>query len=286
MKKKICPICEETKPLTREFWYDSTKHMADGGKRRWSGYCMECSSMYRILYYRKERLGINYKDYHYSYTLIGEFETAKQLGSYLNNDKLECLLCGKEFKNLGRHVTCGHKMTIEHYKHLFGIPAKYGLAGTGLRSIHRKNGLKYIKKIVKMNEGRPENFNPAKGLRHHHVPISRKKQKQNRKRQKKAAIKAVDKYSSQTVEIFCDTCGTPISRTEQGARIVQARNQSSTCPDCKYNKDKAIFKKYGYVKPQGQRRGRRSVLSEEQKNEIRELRKEGHSVKKLSKKKK
>ncbi len=50
------------------------------------------------------------------------FETPDDAAYYLTGDTIECLLCGRHFQALNRHLRFTHKMHPDEYKARFGIP--------------------------------------------------------------------------------------------------------------------------------------------------------------------
>ena len=54
------------------------------------------------------------------------FTTLGQVGAYLSQPRIQCLLCGAAFKGLGKHLKY-HKVTADQYRIRFGIPFTYGL---------------------------------------------------------------------------------------------------------------------------------------------------------------
>lgn len=75
----------------------------------------------------------------------GKFTEVVQLKKYFAAEKLQCLLCGREYGNLGLHVTRGHKVSHDDYKARFGIPWTYGLAGASFKAVSSKRFKKMIK---------------------------------------------------------------------------------------------------------------------------------------------
>ena len=57
----------------------------------------------------------------------GKFQTATELDSYFADDKLQCLECGLQFKQLGRHLLAAHNMGRVDYNEKYGIPKYKGL---------------------------------------------------------------------------------------------------------------------------------------------------------------
>lgn len=75
----------------------------------------------------------------------GKFKEVSELKKYFAQEKLQCLLCGREYGNLGLHITRGHNISHDDYKAQYGIPWTYGLAGAGFRAINSKRFKKLIK---------------------------------------------------------------------------------------------------------------------------------------------
>lgn len=62
------------------------------------------------------------------------FTSRTAVDTYLADDKIECLICGKHYINLGSHVAHHHGVSARAYKRAFNIPRKCGLMGLSLRS--------------------------------------------------------------------------------------------------------------------------------------------------------
>lgn len=61
------------------------------------------------------------------------FTSIEAVDNYLANEKLECLICGKSFSSLHKHVFRAHGLKADEYKAQFGIPYSRGLVGTKMR---------------------------------------------------------------------------------------------------------------------------------------------------------
>ncbi len=79
----------------------------------------------------------------------GKFKEVSELKKYFAQDKLQCLLCGREYGNLGLHITRGHNISHDDYKVRFGIPWTYGLAGQDFKTTNSKR-LKKLRKQGKI----------------------------------------------------------------------------------------------------------------------------------------
>ena len=102
------------------------------------------------------------------YPWNGKFSSFEELKEYFNKDRLTCLLCGRDYGNLGIHISQGHGITMDEYRQQFGIPWTYGLAGKIFRDKSSKHitALRetgkvpyspspgHIKKIIKLSQER------------------------------------------------------------------------------------------------------------------------------------
>ena len=57
----------------------------------------------------------------------------QELAAYLDTDELECLKCGRHFRQLGRHLHSAHGMTSAEYRCTYDMPAETPLAGRSTR---------------------------------------------------------------------------------------------------------------------------------------------------------
>ena len=56
----------------------------------------------------------------------------------IGNDKIACLVCGKSFKTLKRHLGNAHDMTPEQYREAFGLSKDYPLVAPNLSEQRRQ----------------------------------------------------------------------------------------------------------------------------------------------------
>src|SRR5579871_302614 len=49
------------------------------------------------------------------------FQTMEEIRAYVAGDRIQCLLCRKHFRRLGKHLKV-HDMTADDYREAFGIP--------------------------------------------------------------------------------------------------------------------------------------------------------------------
>lgn len=55
------------------------------------------------------------------------FETREQVDAYFSGKRIECLLCGSEFKSLDLHLRAVHEITVDQYREKYGLPYLRGL---------------------------------------------------------------------------------------------------------------------------------------------------------------
>ena len=76
----------------------------------------------------------------------GKFTTKEEIENYFaDEDKIQCLLCGKWFKKLGPHLQVIHEITQNEYRAEFGLPWSHGLACKNLSNHFSKIMTKRIK---------------------------------------------------------------------------------------------------------------------------------------------
>ncbi|MBV5329150.1 MAG: MucR family transcriptional regulator, partial [Chlorobium sp.] len=64
------------------------------------------------------------------------FESKEQVLEYLSGDTVECLVCGKRLKHLGKHLL-KHGMSSDDYREEFNIPWTFALSGQATREKQR-----------------------------------------------------------------------------------------------------------------------------------------------------
>jgi hypothetical protein len=69
------------------------------------------------------------------YPVVTPFASTSEANAYLDNAKLTCLLCGKEYAGLYQHLTRTHSVTVEEYQEKYNLPRSRGLVGTNLASV-------------------------------------------------------------------------------------------------------------------------------------------------------
>lgn len=57
----------------------------------------------------------------------------EEADTYLASDPIHCLLCGRTFRSLGRHLRYTHALETDAYRELYGLPYSVGLASPSTR---------------------------------------------------------------------------------------------------------------------------------------------------------
>ena len=65
------------------------------------------------------------------------FATAGAARAYLDQDTLQCLLCGRSLKKIGLHLQRIHGVSVEWYQMRYHLPLRVGLCGVPTREAHR-----------------------------------------------------------------------------------------------------------------------------------------------------
>lgn len=60
------------------------------------------------------------------YPIEKKFTTKEEITEYLSQEKITCLLCGRNYKALGNHIQI-HNFSVEQYKLKYGLPFQKGL---------------------------------------------------------------------------------------------------------------------------------------------------------------
>jgi ROS/MUCR transcriptional regulator protein len=61
------------------------------------------------------------------------FHTREEIERYFSSETIECLLCGRRFRRLGQHLAAKHDMSVDDYRHRFGLPWSRGLTSAASR---------------------------------------------------------------------------------------------------------------------------------------------------------
>ncbi len=88
-----------------------------------------------------------------------------EIEEYYRGDKIQCLICFREFFALGSHIKRIHGITSEEYKLRFDLPQSRSLAGERTRRIQSENLIRRIQDGDKRMKLTPETAHKA-----HHAP--------------------------------------------------------------------------------------------------------------------
>ena len=96
-----------------------------------------------------------------------QFQTMQEIEDYLGEPTIRCLICGRRFQRLNRHVQHAHDITPDEYKFEFGIPFTRGLVSlpSGAKTTAANMRPERIAQIthIKRNQsqGKPRPLAPA-----------------------------------------------------------------------------------------------------------------------------
>lgn len=88
------------------------------------------------------------------YPINKPFESAEEVREYLSEDKIVCLLCGREYHHLAVHLRT-HDMTPDQYREKYHIPWTYALGSKSLREARREGMLKRMREGYKPDTPKP-----------------------------------------------------------------------------------------------------------------------------------
>ncbi len=74
----------------------------------------------------------------------GRFQTKEEVDEYFSHEKIQCLLCGRWFRNLPTHLRLSHDEDVESYRATYGLPWRRGLSGTESRNLRSEQLKKRI----------------------------------------------------------------------------------------------------------------------------------------------
>lgn len=83
-----------------------------------------------------------------SSNVIARFEELRpfcstgEVDAYLNNEKIQCLLCGKHFGGLNNHLSLKHGIPARAYKEKLNLPFCRGLVGTRVHEIRSAGAIR------------------------------------------------------------------------------------------------------------------------------------------------
>ena len=69
----------------------------------------------------------------------GPFERLEDVEHYVLGDWITCLMCGKPYKNLAKHIVCIHHISSADYRVRFNVPTRYPLMVADTRELFAAN---------------------------------------------------------------------------------------------------------------------------------------------------
>jgi hypothetical protein len=61
------------------------------------------------------------------------FTSKEDVANYFSGNKIQCLICGKWFCTLATHIVKMHRVTVDDYKEMYGLPWGHGLVADDTR---------------------------------------------------------------------------------------------------------------------------------------------------------
>ena len=69
----------------------------------------------------------------------GKFQTIQKIEAYFSGDKIQCLLCGKWYRQInGTHLAHIHNTTADEYRERYGLPWSRGLTSNAVHDSNRQ----------------------------------------------------------------------------------------------------------------------------------------------------
>ncbi len=108
----------------------------------------------------------------------GKFQTKEEVDSYFSGDRIQCLLCGKWYRQLGIHLGRIHDVHVDEYREMYGLPWSRGLSCRDTREIKSRVGRQLILDGKTGHLKRNEPWN-QRGPRKHAQPFVRDSMKRH-----------------------------------------------------------------------------------------------------------
>lgn len=125
------------------------------------------------------------------------FETTEQVKEYLSGDRLQCLLCGRNFKAMTSHLATIHGVDENYYRQRFGIPWTYPMASTCSSESYRNGSMRRQDKSELVDRiSRAREVKAKKGVLYRPIQPAIKKQR----------LERFEKLASVLVTIKCLVC--------------------------------------------------------------------------------
>lgn len=196
------------------------------------------------------------------YPLDIVFKTKEEIEEYLSQEKITCLLCGRNFKSLGNHLLI-HNYSVEDYKRKYGLPFRKGL----MCPANREKNSNQLKQRLKEGKISREHITPEflrtnakKSAELHYDRRQPFRHENDLKLLKKAVKVSSQKRKSKThckyghlynEKRICQVCNTENSRKRLGtmdrsiSKTIKVTVKCSICNEdtltCRLNKGRKII---------------------------------------------
>jgi predicted transcriptional regulator len=70
------------------------------------------------------------------YPVTSPLQTPEDLAKYFGGDKIICLLCGKTYRTLAKHLQDIHEISADEYRQRYGIPENFSLSCQATFELH------------------------------------------------------------------------------------------------------------------------------------------------------
>ncbi len=70
--------------------------------------------------------------------------TYDEIVAYYSQPRVQCLLCGRTFCSMAKHLTFIHNVSVQEYKNMYGLPKKRGLTGTYASAAHQAAAIRRL----------------------------------------------------------------------------------------------------------------------------------------------
>ena len=173
------------------------------------------------------------------------FRTIAEVDAYLSGDRVECLVCGRLFRNLTKHLQMMHSVDPRDYGIEHGIPLSRSLVGATTRALHARRALQQTETLDKLLAA-GKSWGSAAGV------AKRRAQGytvvESVRVQRVAALglgeparqAAIHRLILDRHVLQCTRCGAAIVRTGLGLRIWR-RAENRLCERCRGAHSRSFF---------------------------------------------
>jgi hypothetical protein len=157
------------------------------------------------------------------------FQSVEEVKKYLSTSALECLLCGKLYNALGRHLVAIHDITPEAYKVRYNIPPAWAIATTSVRDQMSESQVERVERDPESAKASLESARAALAeivAKHgkHERPSIAKQAASNENRKKSSCYREKAEWFTHA----CLTCGKTFTRPASGKN---QKRCSKACQD-------------------------------------------------------